>query len=144
MIAEITQDLINKLLTVTEFQGRVGAQVGGTSTDATMVDAPIPYAWVVFANSSPLGNEGSHGRNYLQVEYNFTVIVVIDYAEMDDNDFIGTKLLILDKCVEAVHAAPSIDNFDKWQFSGADLFKTYPNSMVYQLGFSAVGYLQIT
>jgi hypothetical protein len=144
MIAELTQDLINKLNTVPDFGGRVGAQVGGTDTDSTMAEAPIPFAWVIFANSNPQSTDQNNGRKYLVTENNFIVIIVFEYAGvMTDTTFIEEKLVLIDKCVEAVHASNEIPNAGLWQYNGVDLYKVYSNRLVYQLNFTAVGHQQI-
>ncbi len=145
MIAELTQDLINKLLTVTDFNGRVGAQVGGTNTDATMAEAPVPFAWVIFANDNPQDTaNANNGRKYLVTENNFIVVIVFDYSgDMTDTSFIQSKLSLIDKCKEAVHASAELSNAGLWQYTGCDLFKVYSDRLVYQLGFTAVGHQQI-
>jgi len=43
----LSADLVTKLLTVPEFEGRVGLSLGGRGADPNLLKAPIPLAWPV-------------------------------------------------------------------------------------------------
>lgn len=144
MIYELTNDIINKLNTVPELVGKVGARVGGTDTDIAMVEAPIPFAWVLYSTSSPETNEMSNGRNYLIIQNDFVVILAIDYgSDITDSEFMQNSLSLIDKAVRAVHASEEVIYSGKWQYTGASLHTVYPNRLIYQLGFSVNGHIQI-
>lgn len=140
MIAELTQDLVNKLDSVTELTGKVGTQLGGTDTDAAMVEAPIPFAWVIFNNIVPLENTAHNGRKYAVNQVEFVVILAIDYGLDQETDFISDQLSLIDKAVGAVHASTEVTYSGLWEFTGCSLHTVYPNRLIYQLGFSANGH----
>lgn len=144
MITELFEDLISKLSAIPDLQGRVGAQVGGTDTDTTMMEAPVPFAWVLFANNLPQTNEANNGKNYLISSNNFIVLLVIKYSsEMTDDDFLHTHMKLIDECVTTVHSSSELNYAGLWQYTGCDLHSVFPDRLVYQLGFSANGHQQI-
>lgn len=140
MIAELTQDLISKLNSVTELTGKVGAQLGGTDTDSAMVETPIPFAWVLFNNMVPLETNANNGRKYAINQVEFVVILAIDYGLDQETDFISDQLSLIDKAVGAVHASKEVNYSGLWEFTGCSLQTVYPNRLIYQLGFSANGH----
>jgi hypothetical protein len=144
MIAELTKDLIAKLNTVTEFQGRVGTQTGGTDTDNQMSEAPIPFAWVIFSGSTPREPEQSGAKKYLQADNHFIAIIAFSYGDSSDDDFAEDQLSLIDKCIVAVHSSTELSNAGLWQYNGCDLHTVYPNRLVYQLSFTAVGHQRIS
>ena len=140
MIAELTQDLLNKLSTVTELQGRVGTQLGGTDTDAALIETPIPFSWILFNGSTPLETNGGNGRKYAVNRVEFVVLLAIEYGLELEQDFITYQLSLIDKAVGAVHASEEVNYSGLWEFTGCNLHSVYPNRLVYQLGFSANGH----
>jgi len=140
MIAELMTDIISKLNSVTELQNKVGAQLGGTDTDAAMSDAPVPFAWVLFNNGVPLESNLHNGRNYAINQLEFVVLLAIEYGVATEEDFILNHLSLIDKAVGAVHASEEVTYAGLWEYTGCALHATYPNRLIYQLGFSANGH----
>lgn len=140
MIAELITDLISKLNDIPELTDKVGAQLGGTETDAAMMEAPVPFAWVLFNNAAPLTSEMHNGRKYAINQVEFVVMLAIDYGLAEEDDFITNHLSLIDKAVGAVHASDEVTYAGLWEFTGVFLHATYPNRLIYQLGFSANGH----
>ena len=138
MITELTQDLINKITTVPALQNRVGAAVGGTSSDPTMAQAPVPYVWIIFGGSSPTGDT-QNGRKYRQEQYLFNVVVGISYGTTED-DLLVNQLPILEQVQQAVAGLNPYKYADLWEFQGVNLAKITADRMIYQLEFSVIGH----
>ena len=138
MITELSQDLINKIITVPALQQRVGAAVGGTKSDPTMAQAPLPYAWVVFGGSQPI-SDGDGGQRYRREVYNFAVIVGISYGGTEE-DLLETQLPVLEAIAQAAHGQESFKFADLWEYTGADLKSVQTDRLIYQLGFSIIGH----
>jgi hypothetical protein len=142
MISELTQDLINKIKSVSALQNRVGAAVGGTEADPTMSQAPCPYAWVIYGGSQPTGDSMAEGgRKYRMTMYDFTAVVGITYG-ISDTDLLNNQLPVLEAIQQAVAGTEAIKYADLWEYKGEDLAKIEPDRMIYQLKFSIVGYHQ--
>lgn len=142
MITELTQDLINKIITVPALQNRVGASVGGTENDPTLSQAPLPYSWVVFGGSQPTGDT-DNGKKYRQELYNFAVIVGIAYGN-SESDLLNNQLPVLEQIAQAVHGQDSFKYADLWEYTGVDLKKIETDRLIYQLGFSIIGHHKAT
>ncbi len=140
MISELITDLIAKLNSVPELTNKVGAQLGGTDTDAAMVEAPVPFAWVLFNNAAPIDSQMHNGRKYAINQVEFVVMLAIEYGLDTEEDFILNHLSLIDKAVGAVHASEEVTYAGLWEFTGVFLHATYPNRLIYQLGFSANGH----
>jgi hypothetical protein len=140
MIGELAQDLINRVTTVPALQGRVGAAVGGTENDPTMAEAPTPFAWVIFANSHPVGDT-QNGKRYRQEQYHFSVMLAISYG--DEINLLTTSLPILESIAQAVSGNQGQPHSDLWEYHGADLTHIQQDRLVYNLTFSIIGHFQI-
>jgi len=141
MIKELTQDLINKIATVTSLTGKVGAVVGGTATDPTMAEAPVPFCWVTFGGDHPI-NDTEVGKLYQQVAYNFAVIAVIQYGQLEA-DFLNDSLKILEDIPAAVRGTEAYKYADLWEYSGSELKSILPDRLIYQFNFTIVGHHKI-
>ena len=139
MIGDLAQDLINRVISVPALQGRVGAAVGGTENDPTMAEAPTPFAWVLFANSRPVGDT-QNGRKYRQEQFHFSVMVAISYG--DESALLNSSLPILGAITQAVSGQQASDYTDLWEYQGADLTHIQPDRLVYNLTFSIIGHFQ--
>lgn len=140
MIGELAQDLINKISTVAALGGRVGAAVGGTETDPTMSEAPVPFAWVIFGGDNPQAPE--NGQKYQQVQYNFSVVVAIDYG-VSEADLINNQFAVLEAIQMAVRGTQGHNYSDLWNYEGQELQTVFPNRLVYNLAFSIIGHHKV-
>ena len=136
MIKELTQDLINKVIAVPAFENRVGTNVGGTSADPSMVTAPVPFAWIVYGGSSPVGELGRPAREVL---YLFNVNVIIKYGN-DQADLLNNQFPILEAVQQAVAGTQALSNSENWQYLGDNLEAVMENRMVYTMRFAILGY----
>ena len=136
MIKELTQDLINKVIAVPAFENRVGTNVGGTSADPSLVNAPIPFAWIVYGGSSPGGDVGQGHREVL---YLFNVNVIIKYGN-DQADLLNNQFPILEAVQQAVAGTQALSNSENWQYLGDNLEAVMENRMVYTMRFAIIGY----
>lgn len=142
MITELTQDLINKIISVPQFQNRVGAAVGGTENDPTLAKAPLPYSWVIFEGSQPVNAEEG-GSKYRLVRYGFTAIVGIAYG-VSDQDLLTNQLPIFEAVEQAVSGTEAHKMASLWEYHGVELTKIDPDRMVYRMHFSAIGHFKTT
>lgn len=140
MIGELAQDLINKISTVTALGGRVGAVVGGTESDPTMSDAPVPFAWVIFGGDTP--NVPESGQKYQIVQYNFSVIVTIEYGQ-PEADLLTNQFAVLEAIQMAVRGTQGHNNSDLWNYEGQELQTVFPNRLVYNMDFSINGHHRV-
>lgn len=140
MIGELTQNLINKISAVTALGGRVGAAVGGTATDPTMAEAPVPFAWVIFGGDIP--EVAERGEKYQLVKYNFSVVVAISYGGTEE-DLINNQLKVLEDIQMAVRGTQGHENSDLWLYEGQELQNVYPSRLVYNVRFSTVGHHKV-
>lgn len=136
MIKELLSNLVNSIAAVPEFEGRVGAAVGGTSQDPELTGVPVPFAWVIFAGCQ--GIEPERGAAYQQVLYNFTVVVGIKYGT--EPDFLDTNILVLEKVPEAVLGVTPYKYADEWNYNGCFIDGAHSDRLVYKLNFSIVGH----
>jgi hypothetical protein len=141
MIGDLTKNLINTISTVTALSGRVGAKVGGTGTDPTMSEAPVPFAWVIFGGDNPVGDT-ENGKNYQQILYTFTVVVVISY-ETTETDLLDNKFAVLEDIQTAVRGTQGHIYSDLWKYEGQELQEIYPSRLVYQQTYSIIGHHKI-
>lgn len=138
MITELIQDLINKITTVPALEGRAGAAVGGTDTDPTMAQAPLPYAWIVLADSTPTGDT-AHGKKYRMERYNFSVLVGVAYG-VSEPDLVEVQLPVLEGIAQAVSGTESFKYADLWEYQGLELKKIESDRLIYQLHFTIIGH----
>lgn len=139
MISDLVKDLINRISAVTALGGRVGAAVGGTETDPTMSEAPVPFAWVVFGGDTPM-NDDDHGTHYRRVRYNFTVVTAISYG-ITEQDMFDISLPVLEDIQNAVSGTQGDNKYvDLWRYEGQDLQAVFPNRLVYHINFSIIGH----
>lgn len=143
MISELTQDLINKIKSVSAFENRVGAAVGGTEADPTMSGAPLPFAWVIYGGSQPTGEMREGGKVYRETSYLFNVTIGIGYG--DEADLLNTYLPVLEATQQAVAGSNSgVSNAGLWEYQGDQFELVTVDRMVYTLRFSIVGYHKTT
>ena len=95
----ITQDIVDKVKTVTEFSGRVGLAVGGTDIDPINRDLTRPAAWVIFTGM-PIIDGSQISTKTVAVTYSYVVKVLIDYGL--ESELIGTHFPLLEKTVSTV------------------------------------------
>lgn len=141
MIGELAQDLINKISTVSALGGRVGAVVGGTDTDPTMSEAPVPFAWVVFGGDQPV-NDIENGKRYQQIKYSFNVVCAISYGQLEA-DLINNQLAVLEAIQMAVRGTQGHKYSDLWEYEGQELQTVYPSRLVYSMNFSTIGHHKV-
>ena len=142
MISDLVKDLINKISTVTALGGRVGAVVGGTETDPTMSEAPVPFAWVVFGGDTPM-NDSEGGQAYRRVKYNFTVVSAIGYG-VTEQDMFDNCIPVLESIQNAVSGTQGDNKYvDLWKYEGQELQAVFPTRLVYHINFSIIGHHKI-
>lgn len=141
MIGELAQNLINSISTVTALGGRVGAVVGGTATDPTMSEAPVPFAWVVFGGDQPVGDI-ENGKYYQQIKYSFSVVCAIEYGQ-SETDLLTSQLSVLEAIQMAVRGTQGHKHSDLWEYEGQELQTVFPSRLVYNMQFSIIGHHKV-
>ena len=96
-IDNITQDLLVKVRTVSDFTNRVGLAVGGTEIDPINIDLPRPAAWVVFTGT-PILYSSPTTTSTVSVNYTYVVKVLIDYG--DEATMITSDFPVLENIIE--------------------------------------------
>lgn len=139
MIKELLSDLINKISTVSDLGNRVGAVVGGTATDPTMSEAPVPFCWVIFGGSNFDGVEQDKGQSYQLMTYVYVAEVILEYGSAEA-DFLSDSIDLLEAIPAAVRGKSSVANCKNWEFDGCELKSILADRIVYQLNFSVTGY----
>jgi hypothetical protein len=142
MISDLLQDLINRINTVPALSGKVGAAVGGTATDPTMSEAPVPFAWVIFGGDTPI-NDAEGGQNYRRVVYNFTVVTAVGYG-ITEQEMFDTSMPVLEDIQYAVAGLQGDTKYvDLWKYEGSELQAVFPSRLVYHINFSIIGHHQV-
>ena len=139
MITELAEDLINKIKTVPSLQNRVGAAVGGTENDPTLAQAPLPYSWIIYGGSAPIGSSNEGGKTYRQTQYLFTVVVGISYGGAE-SEFLANQLPVLEAIAQAVNGTEAFKYADLWEYQGEELSQIQPDRMIYKMDFSIIGH----
>lgn len=133
MIAEITNNLVDKIKGVAAFGGRVAATLGGTEADPTLVNIQSPCAWVLFQSSQ---NRDKPAQKWQVMRLNFSVVLFLQYGE-GETDFVDTQLKLIDDVSQAVRGKTSSDSQQAlWEVNGFELVNVEPNRMTYQMSFS--------
>lgn len=142
MIGDLIKDLINKISEVTALGGRVGAAVGGTETDPTMSEAPVPFAWVVFGGDTPI-NDSENGAQYRRTKYNFTVVTAISYG-VTEQEMFDISIPVLEDIQIAVSGLQGNNKYvDLWKYEGQELQAVFPSRLVYHINFSIIGHHKV-
>lgn len=141
MIKELLNDLLVKLDSVPELTGKVGFQVGGTETDPTLSETPVPFGWIVFGGFTPETPE--RGAQYRITNYAFNLILVIGYGTLDE-DFLSDHIPIIENCAQAVAGTQGNNFTDLWEVNDCELKAVYPNRLVYQVSFGINGHHKTT
>jgi hypothetical protein len=141
MIAEIAQDLVDKVSSVPALTGKVGTAIGGTNTDPLMLQAPVPFAFVVFGNDNVLDTQPD-GRKYQLVRYNFMVGIHQEYATT--SGWQATMMSTSFPLLEAVRAAvngkfgPQANTNLRWEYNGQDLIYQDQGRQIYIQQYSLI------
>ena len=130
----ITQDLVDKMKTITALGNRVGLAVGGTDIDPINRDLTRPAAWVIFTGT-PVIDASDSATQTVAVAYTYVVKVLIDYDT--ESQLITTDLPILENTISTVKGT-NINGlgFHTWTFGGLALESLDADRMVWILNFS--------
>lgn len=130
----ITQDLVDKVKTVSALNNRVGLAVGGTDIDPINRDLPRPAAWVVFTGIPVIDGSAITTQN-VSVTYTYDVKVLIDYGK--ESKLIATDLPLLETIVDTVKGSEiSGLPYHTWSFNGMFMESLDPDRMVWILNLS--------
>ena len=141
MIAEFATDLVTKIGTVPELTGKVGTAVGGTDVDPLMLQAPVPFAFVVFNGDQSL-DEQPDGRKYQLVKYNFMVGIHQEYATTPgfQATMLSTTYPLLDDVRKAIHGTGcGSKTILLWEYGGQDLIYQDQGRQIYIQQYSIIG-----
>jgi len=135
-IGLISQDLVDKLKTVTEFQSRVGLAVGGTEIDPMNRDLPRPASWPVFTGIQIVDSSAPAPEN-VSVQYTYVVKILTDYDT--EANLISVHLPLLEKTIETVKGT-NINGlgFHSWSYNGMSMESLDADRMVFVLNFSVL------
>lgn len=112
----IAADLVAKLKTVPELEGRVGLAVGGTDIDPINRDLKRPACWAVFTGLQVL-DDSQISTQSVSTVYSFVVKILIDYGT--ESDLVGVHFPLLETIVESVKGTEITDlPFHSWSFNG--------------------------
>lgn len=132
MIAELAQDLINKVKTVPALANNVGLASAGGPSDPSMSTAPLPSAWLLFESDS-VTNTDIRGQLPEDIVFNFTLAVMISYTDQDD--LINTQLPTIEAIARSVSGKDSTNFALRWKYQGAQLVDVFTDRLVYELKF---------
>lgn len=141
MIAEFAEDLVDKIGSVTGLSGKVGTAVGGTDVDPLMLQAPVPFAFVIFNGDQSL-DEQPDGRRYQLVRYNFLVGVHQEYATTSgwQDTMMSTNYPLLDNVRKAIHGTGCQEKTNLlWEYGGQDLIYQDQGRQIYIQQYSIIG-----
>lgn len=142
MIAEITQDLVDKINTVVALTGNVGVALGGTGIDPMNVQRPCPWAIVAFDGDEGLGTSADGGKLYQQTILHFYVMIVQDYATTDnwEGTMMATSFPLLDSVITALHGKLCAPTFSSnWLYNGQALHTQDSGKLIFVQHYSVVG-----
>ena len=142
MIAAYAQDLVNKINTVTALVGKVGTAVGGTNADPLMLQAPVPFAFVVFNNDTSMDAQPD-GRKYQLVRYHFMVGIHQEYATTPgwQDNMMNTTYPLLESVRSVINGkiGPNSANTNlRWEYGGQDLIFQDQGRVIYIQQYSIV------
>jgi hypothetical protein len=130
MIAELAQDLINKIKTVTVLGDRIGMAAAGGATDPSMASVPLPAAWLLFESDSI---EVTYQGPVQDITYNFSLALHVSYSSQ--SDLINNQLPTIETIARSVSGKDSTSSASKWHYQGAQLVDVYNDRLVYELSF---------
>jgi phage gp37-like protein len=137
MIAEMTQDLIDKLKEIAPnpfgtTPTRVGLAVGGKNSDPMMVKVDRPAAWVMFVGDENIDPTERKITCNPVVRHNFIVKIIIDYTT--ESDILAEQYPILDAVRTAIHASTGVKG-STWRYDGQQL-EELTDRMIYEQRYS--------
>lgn len=136
MIAELAQDLINKILTVPSLENRVGLASAGGPTDPSMATVPLPSAWLMYEGDSVISSS-VRGNIPEDINYSFSLSVMVSYK--DQADLINIQLPTIEAIARSVSGRDSTNSALRWKYQGAQLVDVFTDRLVYELKFMVSG-----
>jgi hypothetical protein len=149
MIADIAEDLVERVTSVAGFEGRAGLAIGGRGADPAMTKIPLPAAWIMFGkdqvDESPYGSSQSGGCGGLipngeNIQLVFSVVIYVPYLSQDD--LLTAQFPLLESVIKAVRgdglAAPS---GNRWRYIGQKLAMVYPDRLAYEQHYTIDGFM---
>jgi len=142
MVRTQLETLYSLISGVTELATSTGTSVGGQLPDPTVVEGPVPAAWIVYAGRAPIETS----RNGVVAQSTpcknlFVVMVYLDNSQGQDN-LLSVQIPILEKVVKAV-AGKEVPNEASYRFSfeGERLASINPKRLSYEMRFSITSHL---
>jgi hypothetical protein len=130
MIAELAQNLIDKIKTVTALGNRVGLAAAGGATDPSMASVPLPAAWLLFEGDSV---DETFQSPVQDITYKFNLALMVSYK--DQLDLINNQLPTIEAIARCVSGKDSTSSASRWQYQGAQLVDVFNDRLVYELSF---------
>lgn len=133
-IQHFSQDIVAKVNSVAEFDGRVGLAVGGKQHDPTNQQITMPAAWVIYTGDDLIA--GSQMNPQVQnYTCNFVVKILVNYA--DETSLSTVELPLLHKVAKVVQGSePTNYPGFVWSYDGQGLESLDPDRMVWQQQYS--------
>jgi hypothetical protein len=130
MIAELAQDLIDKIKAVPALGNRVGMAAAGGATDPSMASVPLPAAWLLYEGDS---SEADYFSPVQDMTYNFSLALMVSYT--DQTSLINNELPTIEAVARSVSGKDSISSASKYVYQGATLVDVFNDRLVYSLSF---------
>lgn len=141
-ISELTEDLVEKISTISSLNDRVGTNVGGTEIDPYVIDGETPFCWVVFDGDGTNDTE-KRGYGSQRIIYTFAVAVVLEYS--DQTHMLQTNYPLLESIIAGIrNTTPNINGINSsWIYDGQRLVGTIPQKgrIIYEQYYSIFGFI---
>lgn len=143
MIVEVTQHLVDRIVTVSALAGSTGISLGGTEADPTLTSIACPAAWIVFEGAQDTSQaDGKTGADskYQKLNLNYNVVLVLDYGNGESD--LKTQLQLIEDVAAAVRGTSPSQLVDPIAYQGCTLLSLKPDRIAYALTFTCVAYYQ--
>jgi phage gp37-like protein len=141
MIVEITQHLVDRIVSVSALAGSTGISLGGTEADPTLTSIPAPAAWVVFEGAQDMtrtdGKSGADSR-YQKLNLTYSVVLVLDYGNGETD--LKNQLKLIEDVATAVRGTSPSQLVDPISYLGCTLLSVKPDRIAYALTFGCIAY----
>lgn len=131
MIAEIAQDLVDKLKTNAEFGDRVSLILGGQKFDPTNRQLAMPSAWVLFDNI--VATQKTNSSCLQPVTLQFVTKILLPYGDVDLTG--PAHLPFLEAVIKSVRGTQAILGANNWRFEQL-VWDEISDRMVFEATFS--------
>jgi phage gp37-like protein len=130
MLAELAQDLVDKLKTVSGLESRVGLAVGGREGDPLMTKVALPAAWVVYRGDEAI-DDTTRGRCVATVRTTFIVKVLVEYKS--GLDLTSVQFPLVESIIKTINGTKptGLLTTTGWKYEGQTIDEIETNRLVY-------------